>query len=153
MVTYLFTDRNGSHQQLCVISLSHVFYIFQHRNLLEKGFFCRHFHRSEGPLQKNFLQIKVEKDLKFLLAQITSNIPKSGAKQRRRPRVFARWAHCRIRISDTEVSEMVDTLIRPDDWQSPEAKLAGPPTSRRDYSLLEGHQDTHGTQVRKRVPT
>ncbi len=43
----------------------------------------RCFHRSEGPLQKNFLQIKVEEDLKFLLHKLRSNIPKSSAKQRR----------------------------------------------------------------------
>ncbi len=40
-----------------------------------KGFFCRHLQRSEGPLQKNFYQIKVEEDLKFLYHKLRSNIP------------------------------------------------------------------------------
>ncbi len=83
MVAYPFTRRNGCHQQLCVISLSYIFYIFQHRNLLEKGLFCRRFRRSEGPLQKNCLRIKV-----FEISFSTpSNIPKSCAKQQQGPGV------------------------------------------------------------------
>ncbi len=78
VVAYPFTHRNGSHQQLRVISLSYIFYISQHWNVLEKGLFCRRFHRSEGPLQKNFLQIKVEEDLKFLLAQIMLKFQKAA---------------------------------------------------------------------------
>ncbi len=67
--------------------------LFQHWNLLEKGFFCRRFHRSEGPLQKNFLQITVEEDLKFLLSQITLKYSKKWRETAAAPRVFARWAH------------------------------------------------------------
>ncbi len=65
---------------MCVISLCYIFYIFQHCNLLENGFFCKRFRRSEGPLQKNFLRIKVEKDLKFLLAQYTLKYSKEQRK-------------------------------------------------------------------------
>ncbi len=56
----------------CGPSFSYIFYILQSLNLYlsEKGFFYRRFRRLEGRLQKNFLQIKVEEDLKFLLAQI-----------------------------------------------------------------------------------
>ncbi len=50
------THGNGSHQQRCVISFSYIFYIFQHWNLIEKGFFSRRFHRS-GHLQQIFFQI------------------------------------------------------------------------------------------------
>ncbi len=92
MVAYLFIHRNCSHQQLCVINLSCIFYIFQHWNLLEKDFFCRHFHRSEGPLQTNFLQIKVEEDSKFLIAQITFKYSKKLRETGPVPGVFARWA-------------------------------------------------------------
>ncbi len=92
VVAYPFTYRNGSHQQLCVISLSYIFYVFQHWNLLEKGFFCRCFHRSEGTLQNNFLQIKVEEDLKFLLAQILLKYSKKQRKIAVAPWVFVQWA-------------------------------------------------------------
>ncbi len=68
VVAYLFTHRNGNHEQLCVISLSYIFYLFQRCNLWEKCFFHRCFRRSERPLQKNFLHVKVEEDLKFLLS-------------------------------------------------------------------------------------
>ncbi len=68
------------------------FTYFNTANLLEKGFFCRRFHRSEGPLQKNFLQINVE-DLKFLLAQITFKYSKKRRETAAAPRVFTLWAH------------------------------------------------------------
>ncbi len=88
VVSYPFTHRNGSHQQLCAISLSYISYIFLHWNLylLKKGFFCRRFHRSEGRLQKHFLQIKVKEDLKFLLVQIMLKYSK-----KRRWTVAAPW--------------------------------------------------------------
>ncbi len=92
VVAYPFTHRNGSHQRMCVISLSYIFCVFQHWNLLEKGFFCRRFYRWEGPLQENFLQIKVEEDLKFLLAQIMLKYSKKLRETSAAPRVFARWA-------------------------------------------------------------
>ncbi len=66
--------------------------MFQHWNLLEKGFLCRRFRRSEGPSQKNFLQIKVEEDLKFLFAQITLKYSKKRRETAAAHRVFARWA-------------------------------------------------------------
>ncbi len=87
VVAYPFTHKNGSYQQLCVISLSHIFYIFQCWNLLEKGF-CRRFHRSEGPFKKIVLQIKVEEDLKFLLAQITLKYSKKQLETAAVPQVF-----------------------------------------------------------------
>ncbi len=90
MVAYPVTHRNGSHQQLCIISLSYIFYIFQHRNLLEKGFFCRCVPRSERPLQKNFLQIEVEEDLKFLSAQIMLKYSKKRCETLAELQVFAR---------------------------------------------------------------
>ncbi len=92
MVAYPFTHRNGNYQQLCVISLNYIFYIFQRWNLLEKGFFCRCFHRSVEPLQKNFLQVKVKEDLKFLLAQITLKYPRKQRETAAAPKVFAQWA-------------------------------------------------------------
>ncbi len=87
MVAYPFTHRNSSHQQLCVISLSYIFCIFQHWNLLETGFFADVF-KSEEPLQKSFHQIKVEEDLKFLFAQITLKYSKKRRKTATAPRVF-----------------------------------------------------------------
>ncbi len=51
--------------------LTYIFYLFQYWNLLEKGFFCRRFHRLEGPLQKSFLQIQVEQDLKILVLKFS----------------------------------------------------------------------------------
>ncbi len=55
-----------------------------------KGVFCRHFHRSEGPLRKNFLQIKVEEDLEFLLVQITFEYSEKRSENAAAPQVFAR---------------------------------------------------------------
>ncbi len=82
---------------MCVISLSYVFYIFQHWNFLEKGFFCRRFHRSEGPLPKRFFQIKVEEDSKFPLAQITLKYFKKWHETVAAHRVFTRWIRVDIR--------------------------------------------------------
>ncbi len=77
----------------CVsISLSYIFYIFKHTNSLEKGFFCKCFHWSERPLQKNFLQIKIEEDLKIRLAPITLKYFKKQRETAATLRVFARWA-------------------------------------------------------------
>ncbi len=76
----------------CKQGFSYIFYIFQCWNFLEKCFFCRRFHGSEGPLQKNFLQIKVEEDLKFLLAQVTLKYYKKRRETAAVPRAFAQWA-------------------------------------------------------------
>ncbi len=52
----------------------------------------RTFSRSEWPLQKNFFQIKVEEDLKFLLAQITLKYSKLWRETAATPQVFTQWA-------------------------------------------------------------
>ncbi len=76
----------------CVITLSYIFYIFQHWNLIEKGLFCRRFHRLERPLEKNFRQIEVEENLTFLLTQILLKYSKKGCETAAAPRVFPRRA-------------------------------------------------------------
>ncbi len=65
VVAYPFTLRNGSHQQLCVIGLSYIFYIFQLWNLLEKGFFADVFIDQKDLYETIFFKQKLKKIWNF----------------------------------------------------------------------------------------
>ncbi len=83
------TTRNVFHTFMFYILKST--YLYRSRIFfLNNYFLCRHFHRSEGPLQKIFFQIKVEDDLKFLVAQITFKYSK-----KRREKAAAPWVSAR----------------------------------------------------------